>query len=265
MLGNDKIIVEDIVFVNYLHGNKDNAKYEFSTDYMNRCELIYTLGGDKIIQYGDKTIEETKNTVRFLPNPQLMPKTPKYNVHVINDGDCIVIGFKTSSVLPGEMLAKTFTSASNLEKYFIKMEKLWKFKKYGYYHDCVSVLYNIFSELNKLSSEYRNSRQYKMIEPAIEYLDSHFCDLSIDYMGCANLCRISYTYFVKLFKVHFKMTPNEYITYKKIQFACEMLKTNMYSIKEISIAAGFINEYYFSRVFKKIIGIPPSKYNKICG
>lgn len=49
---------------------------------------------------------------------------------------------------------------------------------------------------------------------------------------------------------------NEYRIYK----SKELLATRLYSHKQIAAEVGFCNEFYFSRVFKKITGISPRTY-----
>ena len=39
-----------------------------------------------------------------------------------------------------------------------------------------------------------------------------------------------------------------------------MLKNSGLSIAEIAVSVGFFDQFYFSRVFKKVKGVPPSKY-----
>ncbi len=48
----------------------------------------------------------------------------------------------------------------------------------------------------------------------------------------------------------------------KIQKACELINLTSMSIKEISFKLDFQDPLYFSRVFKKLMGIPPSEYKK---
>lgn len=48
----------------------------------------------------------------------------------------------------------------------------------------------------------------------------------------------------------------------KVQKACELLNLTGLSIKEISYKLDFQDPLYFSRVFKKIMGVPPSEYKK---
>ncbi|MCQ0112640.1 AraC-type DNA-binding protein [Zhouia amylolytica] len=51
-----------------------------------------------------------------------------------------------------------------------------------------------------------------------------------------------------------------YFNLKKIQKACEFLSYTDLSIKEISLKTGFQDQLYFSRVFKKYIGLSPRAY-----
>ncbi|UNY97872.1 AraC family transcriptional regulator [Zhouia spongiae] len=51
-----------------------------------------------------------------------------------------------------------------------------------------------------------------------------------------------------------------YFNMKKIQKACEYLSYTDLSIKEISLKTGFQDQLYFSRVFKKYIGLSPRAY-----
>ncbi|MBQ7284025.1 MAG: helix-turn-helix domain-containing protein, partial [Oscillospiraceae bacterium] len=45
-----------------------------------------------------------------------------------------------------------------------------------------------------------------------------------------------------------------------INEACTLIKNTNLSISEIAVSVGFFDQFYFSRVFKKIKKVPPSKY-----
>ncbi|UZR96860.1 helix-turn-helix domain-containing protein [Chondrinema litorale] len=48
----------------------------------------------------------------------------------------------------------------------------------------------------------------------------------------------------------------------KIQKACELINLTSMSIKEISYKLDYQDPLYFSRVFKKFMGVPPTKYKR---
>ena len=56
------------------------------------------------------------------------------------------------------------------------------------------------------------------------------------------------------------MSPHQYILNLKLENAETMLKSELYSISEVSDMCGFSDYKYFSRVFKKLKGVSPSRY-----
>lgn len=56
------------------------------------------------------------------------------------------------------------------------------------------------------------------------------------------------------------MPPNEYLTRYRINKAAALLKCNNLSVGEAAYSTGFSDQLYFSRVFKKYKGVPPSRY-----
>lgn len=70
---------------------------------------------------------------------------------------------------------------------------------------------------------------------------------------------ISYSHFRKMFKAYTGKAPNQYYIELKILKSKELLLSTNKSIKEISSELGFESTYYFSRLFKQKVGVPPSK------
>ncbi len=58
------------------------------------------------------------------------------------------------------------------------------------------------------------------------------------------------------------MTPKEYINYKKIEHAKDLLITTDKSVTDIAMELGYNSSDYFSTVFKKFVGVSPVKYVK---
>ena len=50
------------------------------------------------------------------------------------------------------------------------------------------------------------------------------------------------------------------LTNYRIGEACNLLRDSKLSIAEIAVSVGFFDQFYFSRVFKKTKGVPPSRY-----
>ena len=67
---------------------------------------------------------------------------------------------------------------------------------------------------------------------------------------------------IRLFKKFFGITPYAYITNRKIDFAKKLFIDTNLSVKEIADKLCFADEYYFSNIFKKKVGMSPSQYRK---
>jgi AraC family transcriptional regulator of arabinose operon len=74
--------------------------------------------------------------------------------------------------------------------------------------------------------------------------------------------RISLSHYLRLFKQKTGISPNAYFNQLKIQYSCQYLYFTDKSIKEICLKLGIDDQYYFSRLFSKLIGMSPSDYRK---
>ena len=73
---------------------------------------------------------------------------------------------------------------------------------------------------------------------------------------------ISADYLYRIFKKQEGMTPGEYITNAKMQYAAELLKQPEMNISKAAILSGYSNYCYFTKVFKKCYGVTPSQYKR---
>ncbi len=67
---------------------------------------------------------------------------------------------------------------------------------------------------------------------------------------------------IRLFKGLFGITPYTYVLQKKIDFAKKLLIDTSLSVREIAAKLCFSDEYYFSGIFKKKVGCPPTQYRR---
>lgn len=62
-----------------------------------------------------------------------------------------------------------------------------------------------------------------------------------------------------VFKAEFGMTPTQFLHAGRIAKACSLLLDDGLSVKEAASALGFSDESHFSKVFKRLMGMPPSR------
>ncbi len=71
---------------------------------------------------------------------------------------------------------------------------------------------------------------------------------------------ISYSYFRKLFRQINNESPHDYLLRCRIYHAAYLMEEKRLRIKEICATLRFDNPSYFSRLFKKIMGLSPRQY-----
>lgn len=78
----------------------------------------------------------------------------------------------------------------------------------------------------------------------------------------AESCKIHRNYLGRIFREQLGTSPQEFLITYRMNKAVQLLKTTELSIKDIGIAVGYPNQLHFSRAFKKVYGIPPSRWRK---
>ncbi len=105
----------------------------------------------------------------------------------------------------------------------------------------------------------RAEKSGSIIETAKEYIRNNFSkDISLD--DVSRVVNISPYYFSKIFKEDTGENFVEYVTNIRIEHAKELLETTEYSMKEICSMVGYSDPNYFSRSFKKHVGVTPTEF-----
>lgn len=95
----------------------------------------------------------------------------------------------------------------------------------------------------------------------IRYIDEHIYDLA-NIRDIAKELGYSACYISHTFKEKTGVTVKQYISKKKIHKSVELLETGKFSVTKVAQILNYSNVQSFSRTFKQIIGVYPSKYLK---
>ncbi|MCS7464116.1 AraC family transcriptional regulator [Paenibacillus doosanensis] len=91
------------------------------------------------------------------------------------------------------------------------------------------------------------------------YIDSR-CQEPLKVGQLARMSGFNPHYYLHLFKKQYGTSPIEYMTGKRMERAKALLLEPGESIREVARAAGYKDEFYFSRLFKRKTGMAPSVY-----
>ena len=86
-------------------------------------------------------------------------------------------------------------------------------------------------------------------------------DKNYDFKKLALEKRLNYCTFRHLFKEMTGFSPGQYLTRERTRLACDYLLQGR-SVKETCFKVGYADQYYFSRVFKKIMNQTPTEFKK---
>lgn len=99
------------------------------------------------------------------------------------------------------------------------------------------------------------------IQQVCKYIINYY-NQPITLADISKMAYMSPTYFSKKFKKVTGFGFNEYLNNVRIKMATNMLVETQYSVTEIARFCGYKDSNYFGDVFKKIMGVSPSKYRK---
>jgi len=95
----------------------------------------------------------------------------------------------------------------------------------------------------------------------LDHIESQLAQ-PLDNDHLAKLSHVGRDHFIRLFRKQIGQTPAQYILDRRVSRAAQALVFSNDSIKRIAEQNGFIDRYYFSRIFAARMGIPPATYRK---
>jgi AraC-like DNA-binding protein len=101
----------------------------------------------------------------------------------------------------------------------------------------------------------------RQVIQAKHFIDKHFSD-RIDLDKIAREAHLSKFHFVRLFKTTYGRTPHQYLIEKRMEKAKEFLKKGL-SVSDVCISIGFESIPSFTRIFKKIKGTTPARFQQL--
>lgn len=106
-----------------------------------------------------------------------------------------------------------------------------------------------------------SSQKRQIILEALDYIENHITE-DIDFSSLAAWLHLSNSHFRAVFKNVTGLPPTDYLNRLRIVKSLQYLQTNDVSIADVAARVGIYDPNYFSRLFKKIMGVPPKYFKK---
>ncbi|HEY6902070.1 MAG TPA: AraC family transcriptional regulator [Puia sp.] len=116
-------------------------------------------------------------------------------------------------------------------------------------------------EVRRLAaSVYPRGELTRQVIAAKEYIDTHFAE-SLGLGKVAQRAMISKFHFLRLFKLHYGVTPHQYLTTVRLREARRLLLEGT-PVAEVCTAVGFDSVSSFKGLFKRYWGATPASWKK---
>lgn len=230
--------------------------------------LIYCVSGEGEISIRDKSYPVLAD--HFFLIPAGMPHS--YHSNEQNPWSIYWIHFEgAKSGLLGRLACQSWPIERNktsritdridlFQEIFRSLERGFSLETLEYSNHCLVYLLASFTHLN----------QFQRVKQAVE---NDPVTKSINYMlenlgkklrlgDIAKETGLSTSHFSRLFMNRTGHPPIDYFIQLKIQRACRMLDSYNWTVFVVSREAGFEDQFYFSRVFRKVMGMSPAEYRK---
>ena len=222
----------------------------------NFSSLTYRKSGRVSVVSRDTSIISEADTLTFVPGGCA------YSTEIFESGEMIIMHYQVADGCSDFFDKPVLISPTNKDRILDLFSRALSHDRAGDECACMADAYRIFSEIRK-------EKSLSLVQPAPrlirvkQYIDENITSPSLRVSDLAELHKTSEAYFRREFKKYYGESPVEYIKRKRIEIACNLLNTELYSITDIALRAGFDSASYFSYEFKRYMGYPPNKHKSM--
>ncbi|MBO5474638.1 MAG: AraC family transcriptional regulator [Lachnospiraceae bacterium] len=124
------------------------------------------------------------------------------------------------------------------------------------------LLYTLSFINNKEEDMELKKNNENLFDMIVDYVDNHYKETDMSLKKIADMFSYTEKYLSSLFKKNMNVGFNQYLNRLRIQYAIELIANNVKSVSRIAELSGYSDSLYFSKVFKKLVGVTPGQHIK---
>jgi AraC family transcriptional regulator len=95
----------------------------------------------------------------------------------------------------------------------------------------------------------------------VDYIETHLAK-KMTARELSELINLSHGQMCRAFKVSVGVAPFQYISRRRVELACSLMKTAKEPLSQIALACGLCDQSHFCRVFRRMTGMSPSAWRR---
>ena len=220
------------------------------------CEgFVYYLSGKAEYIFDDYSFVVDSKCFFYLAKDSI------YQINVLENTKYICIDFDFCNCNDVLKSCSFKNVPANIKQDFIKAFFTWNKQSLWHEPQLFNILYKLY--VNAIKSENKEYvKKNEIFSKITDIIFEHYTEPDFTVKTLASHMELSEVHLRRIFKSVVNTSPIRYINHLRLEKAKNMLISSNYTIAEIAISSGFTDPYYFSRFFKKELGISPSEYIK---
>lgn len=132
-----------------------------------------------------------------------------------------------------------------------------------YLYGCLMIIKSFhLDEMAVADKDKEQNAQKEYVDNAIRYIKSRYYHTTLRVTDIANFVGLERHYLSTLFVSKMGVSPKEYLILTRMDKAKQLLAYKNLSVQEISRSVGYTDPLYFSRIFKKYVGVSPQLFRQ---
>jgi AraC-like DNA-binding protein/ligand-binding sensor protein len=175
-----------------------------------------------------------------------------------------VVKFRGLELLVLLSRAATEAGAAVEEVLGLNYRFLKRFQELETQEDLAFLLDGVLSRFSRLAFSLRSVKHTAALDKALRFVKRRLTT-SVSLQDAANAAGLSPSYFSRIFKEEMNESFSEHMNRLRVERAASLLLGADIPLVEIASRVGFVDQSYFTKVFKRLKGVSPGRYRATGG